>query len=71
MFAKPGTIEKAKFRDIEQGYTWNNLVRGFDLRYWYMNQGINHGQGFKYCNEIEDLHNELNYAHTKGTFFFS
>ena len=69
MYNRPVALTKSKFRDIEQGYTWNNLIRAYDLRYWYMNQGINQGQGFKYCQEVEYIHDELNYQHSKGIFY--
>jgi len=65
---KAHAIEKSSFRDLQTAYSFPNLVKAFDLRYWYMDRGINRGQGARYCIEIEDLHNELNHAHGRGVW---
>merc|ERR1711972_727677 len=59
-------IDKAAYRNLACAYDWKNLVRAFDLRYWYIGMGVNRGQGTKYSVEIEDIHNELNYMHVRS-----
>merc|ERR1712039_541342 len=42
---------------------WENTVKAFDARFWYMSVGLNSERAREMCNETEDLHNELNYLH--------
>lgn len=63
-------IKKSKFRNLPMAMEWNNLVRAFDLRYWYLVNGKVREKGEQYVYEIENLHKELNYQHIIRKFFF-
>ena len=54
-------LDKSSFERLPFSYSWDNLVKAYDLRQWYILNSQNEEQRFKYTLELEQLHNELNY----------
>jgi hypothetical protein len=64
-------LDKASFDHIPFAYSWDNLVKSYDLRQWYILNSPNDSQRFKYTLELETLHNELNYLTARSNHFFN
>lgn len=62
------TIDHEAFKMLPFEYSWNNLVRSYDLRTWYVDNAVDDKQRFRYTLELEELHNELNYLFIRSIF---
>ena len=65
------TLDHQAFKEIPFQYSWNNLVKAYDLRTWYVNNAVDDSQRLAYTLELESLHNELNYLSMRSFEFFS
>ena len=63
------TLDKSRFKDLEFDYSWRNLVRSYDLRMWYVQNAPHQAQTLKYSQELEKIHNELNYLTIRSWLF--
>ncbi len=60
------TLDKEKFKNLPFNYGWNNLVQSYDLRMYYIQNGVNDERALQYVQDLERIHNELNYLHMRG-----
>lgn len=60
------TVDRYRFRNLPFAYNWDNLVRSYDLRMYYIQNSHNNTKKYQYTQELERIHNELNYLSIKG-----
>ena len=61
-------IDHKKFTNLPFRHSWENLVKMYDLRMWYIQNSPHETQGLAYTQDLEKLHNELNYLNAKSDF---
>lgn len=66
----PAAIRPITYKDLPNKFNWDNSVKAFDLRYWYISTGLSRHRSLEYTHDIENLHNELNYLHAQSTINF-
>ena len=66
----PAAIRPITYKDLPNKFNWENSVKAFDLRYWYISTGLSRHRSLEYTHDIENLHNELNYLHAQSTIKF-
>ena len=59
-------LVQKEFKNLKFAHNWENLVKMYDLRMWYIQNSPNDKQALTYVNELERLHNELNYLAFRG-----
>jgi hypothetical protein len=59
-------LDKKSFRNLDFGYSWNNLVKAYDLRMWYIANSPHDERNITFVHDLERIHNELNYLNMKG-----
>ncbi len=60
------TLDRSSYQNIPFEYSWNNLVKSYDLRMWYVQNSPHQMQSLQYTQELEKIHNELNYLAARG-----
>lgn len=60
------TLDQKKFKALPFNYGWNNLVKSYDLRMYYIQNGTNEERTLQYVQDLERIHNELNYLSMRG-----
>lgn len=60
-------VDKSQFTNVPFQNGWNNLVKMYDLRMWYIQNSPHDAKCLTYVNDLERLHNELNYLNMRGT----
>lgn len=63
---KPEPLDKAQFKNLPFSAHWDNYVKSFDLRMWYLRNGVNDEKRMECVHDLEKLHNELNYLWVRG-----
>lgn len=64
-----GTLDTRSFERIPFSYSWNNLVKSYDLRMFYVENSPDREEALKYTFELEKIHNELNYLAIRGFLY--
>lgn len=54
-------LDLPEFRRTQYSLDWQLLVRMFDIRMWYLQNGKSNSRRYNMLHEIEELHNDLNY----------
>jgi len=65
----PAQIESSRFENMPFRHSFSNLVRMFDLRMWYIQNSPNSKLALPKVHELELLHTELNYQHSRSRPF--
>ena len=63
-------IDQNKIRNIKMGDDWNNLTTSYDLRMWYLQNTPHQDKTVEYAQDLEKIHHELNYLHTRSKEFY-
>eukprot|EP01017_Pseudomicrothorax_dubius_P025183 TRINITY_DN2690_c0_g1_i1.p1 TRINITY_DN2690_c0_g1~~TRINITY_DN2690_c0_g1_i1.p1 ORF type:complete len:172 (-),score=56.11 TRINITY_DN2690_c0_g1_i1:113-568(-) len=58
-------IDQTKFASLPFDHSWENLVKMYDLRMWYIQNSPHDERCVKYVHDLERLHNELNYLNMR------
>ncbi len=48
-------LDKSLTSRLPFNHSWNNLVKMYDLRMWYLQNGVDHGKRYQYVVELENL----------------
>lgn len=59
-------IDHKDFSNLPFKNDWNNLVKMYDLRMWYVMHTPHHVKALKHTHELETIHNQLNYLNARG-----
>ncbi|KAL4482809.1 hypothetical protein ABPG72_022369 [Tetrahymena utriculariae] len=62
-------LQHRKFENLPFKQNFNNLTKAYDLRMWYISNSPHEAKNLEYVNELEALHNELNYQNSRQFLF--
>jgi len=58
-------LDKSKFENLPFSTNFNSLVKAYDLRMWYIVNSPNEAKNIHFIQELETLHNEINYQNSR------
>ncbi|EWS71671.1 transmembrane protein, putative (macronuclear) [Tetrahymena thermophila SB210] len=62
-------LQHRKFENLPFKQNFDNLTKAYDLRMWYISNSPHEAKNLEYVNELEALHNELNYQNSRQFLF--